>query len=603
MLKIDVEPITLKLLNKKTAHSAYIKHTQEEATVLGDLVEHVKSKYPLDHSLESACRYAKLIQELLTHMSKTCPCVNNTDGKLVAVTPKNKDKRVRFTEPVTSSGNTITKTTSTSNLVSNKPMLSSTGVKPSTSASGSQPSGNTKKDKIQQTLSSTQKNKVKAYPRKVKYSLKNKDCVVAPKGSANVQHSKLNANSKLKCVKCNGCMLFDNHDLCVLDFINNVNVHVKSKSVKKSSKKKIWKPIGKVFTNIRYIWRPTGRTFTIVGNACPLTRITIITELPRGMPSALDNKTPKPVVTLVYSRKPRKSKTNGPDSKSKVVQIFLTDNGTEFVNQTLRKYYEKIEISHETSVAHSPQQNGVIERRNRTLIEVARTTLIYAKAPLFLWAEAVATAYFDELTAMASEHNSSGPALHDMTPATISSGLIPNPPPSTPFVPPSRSDWDILFQPLFDELHTPPPNVDLPAPEVIAPIVKVVALEPADSTEDDHDLDVTHMNNDPFFGILILEHDSEASSSSDVIPTVVHTATLYSEHVNKWTKDHPLENIIGELQRPVSTRLQLHEQALLCYYDDFLTSVEPKKYKDALTQACWIEAMQEKLNEFERLEV
>ncbi|GJS47494.1 retrovirus-related pol polyprotein from transposon TNT 1-94 [Tanacetum coccineum] len=196
---------------------------------------------------------------------------------------------------------------------------------------------------------------------------------------------------------------------------------------------------------------------------------------------------------------------------------------------------------------------------------------------------------------------------------------------------------DILFQPLFEELHTPPPNVDLSTPEVIAPIVEVVALEPADLTsspsstivnqdapsasnsqsttktqslvisndveEDDHDLDVAHMNNDLFFGILIPEHDSKASSSSGVIPTVVHTATPYSEHVNKWTKDHPLENIIGELQRPVSTRLQLHEQALFCYYDAFLTSVEPKNYKDALTQACWIEAMQEELNEFECLEV
>ncbi|GJW67744.1 retrovirus-related pol polyprotein from transposon TNT 1-94 [Tanacetum coccineum] len=57
----------------------------------------------------------------------------------------------------------------------------------------------------------------------------------------------------------------------------------------------------------------------------------------------------------------------------------------------------------------------------------------------------------------------------------------------------------------------------------------------------------------------------------------------------KWTKDHPLENIIGNLDRPVSTRLQLYEQALFCYYDAFLTSVEPKNYKDALTQACWIE--------------
>ncbi|GJV77424.1 integrase, catalytic region, zinc finger, CCHC-type containing protein [Tanacetum coccineum] len=320
MLKIDVEPITPKLLNKKTAHSAYIKHTQEEATVLRDLVEHVKSKYPLDQSLESACRYAKRIQELLTNISKTCPSINNADGKLVVVTPKNKDKRVRFTEPVTSSGNTNTKTSSSSNLVSNKPMLSSTGVKPSTSASGSQPSGNTKKDKIQQTPSSTQKNKVEAHPRKVKSSLKNKDCVVEPKGTAHVQHSKLNANSELKCVKCNGCMLSDNHDLCVLDFINNVNARTKSKSVKKHSKRKVWKPTGKVFTNIGYIWRPTGRTFTIVGNACPLTRITTTTEVPLRKPTALDNETSKLVVTLVYSRKPRKSKTNVLVSKSKVLK-------------------------------------------------------------------------------------------------------------------------------------------------------------------------------------------------------------------------------------------------------------------------------------------
>ncbi|GJW68560.1 hypothetical protein Tco_0122984 [Tanacetum coccineum] len=89
---------------------------------------------------------------------------------------------------------------------------------------------------------------------------------------------------------------------------------------------------------------------------------------------------------------------------------------------------------------------------------------------------------FDEPTAMASEHSSSGPALHEMTPATISLGLVPNLSPSTPFVPPSRSDWDILFQPLFDELLTPPPSVDHPAPKVIAPTADVVALEPVAST-------------------------------------------------------------------------------------------------------------------------
>ncbi|GJV76803.1 retrovirus-related pol polyprotein from transposon TNT 1-94 [Tanacetum coccineum] len=319
------------------------------------------------------------------------------------------------------------------------------------------------------------------------------------------------------------------------------------------------------------------------------------------------------------------------------VRRIITDNGIEFVNQNLREYYEKVGISHETSVSRSLQQNGLVKRRNRTLIEATPHNVIYAMLHYYLWSKAVATAYFDELTAMASEHSSSGPALHEMTPATISSGLVPNPPPSTPFVPPSRSDWDLLFQPLFDELLTPPPSVDHPAPEVIAPTADVVAPEPAASTgspsstivdqdapspsnsqttpetqspiipndveEDYHDIEVAHMGNDPYFGIPILEIHSDQSSSSDSIHTIVHPDHQISEHNSKWTKDHPLENIIGELARPVSTRLQLHEQALFCYYDAFLTAVEPKTYKDALTQSCWIKAMQEELNEFERLGV
>ncbi|GJT50062.1 retrovirus-related pol polyprotein from transposon TNT 1-94 [Tanacetum coccineum] len=164
------------------------------------------------------------------------------------------------------------------------------------SASGSQPLGNIKKDKIQGTPSSTQKNKVEAHPRTVKSSLKNENSIVEPKGTVNVQHCKLNANSELLCVKCNGCMLSDNYDLCVLDFINDVNAHTKS------------------------ISRPTGQTFTIIGNVCPLTRITTTAEVLLRTPNALESDTPKPVVTLVYSRKPKKSKTNVPVSKPKNIK-------------------------------------------------------------------------------------------------------------------------------------------------------------------------------------------------------------------------------------------------------------------------------------------
>ncbi|GJT32706.1 hypothetical protein Tco_0923125 [Tanacetum coccineum] len=197
MPKIDMEPITPKLLNKGTTHSTYIKHTQEEVVVLKDLVEHVKANYPQDPALESAFRYSKLIQELLTHISKTCPSINNSGEPLVAVTPKNKDKKLVL----------------------------------------------------------------------------------------------------------------------------------KSKSVKKMSKRKVWKPTGKVFTNVEYSWRPTGRTFTLVGNACHLTRITTTTEVPPRKLIVLETETPKPVVTLVYSRKPRKNKNTGPASKPKQIVLWYLDSG------------------------------------------------------------------------------------------------------------------------------------------------------------------------------------------------------------------------------------------------------------------------------------
>ncbi|GKF48199.1 hypothetical protein Tco_0141450 [Tanacetum coccineum] len=154
-----------------------------------------------------------------------------------------------------------------------------------------------------------------------------------------------------------------------------------------------------------------------------------------------------------------------------------------------------------------------------------------------------------------------------MTPAIISSGLVPNPPLSTPFVSPLRTDWDILFQPLFDELLNPPSSVDRTTLEVITLIAEVVAqvlaastgspssttvdqdapslsnlqttpetqspIIPNDVEEDIYDLDVAHMNNDLFFGILITENNSEASSSSDVIPIIVHTVAPNPEHVSK----------------------------------------------------------------------
>nr|GFC01130.1 hypothetical protein [Tanacetum cinerariifolium] len=82
---------------------------------------------------------------------------------------------------------------------------------------------------------------------------------------------------------------------------------------------------------------------------------------------------------------------------------------------------------------------------------------------------------------MTSEQSSSGPALNEMTPGTISSGLVQKSSPSTPYVPPSMNDWDLLFQPMFDKLLNPPPSVDHQAAKVIALIADVIPLVYADS--------------------------------------------------------------------------------------------------------------------------
>ncbi|GJU01240.1 retrovirus-related pol polyprotein from transposon TNT 1-94 [Tanacetum coccineum] len=78
------------------------------------------------------------------------------------------------------------------------------------------------------------------------------------------------------------------------------------------------------------------------------------------------------------------------------VIIIRTDNGTEFKNQILKEYFDSVGISHQTSSVITPQQNGVAEQRNRTLVEAARTMLVFSHAPLFLWAKAIATACYTQ---------------------------------------------------------------------------------------------------------------------------------------------------------------------------------------------------------------
>nr|GEV46868.1 retrovirus-related Pol polyprotein from transposon TNT 1-94 [Tanacetum cinerariifolium] len=704
-----VAPLAPKLLNNRTTHTDYMRHTQEEITTFREIVETERLLNPLNTSLDYAC--------------------------------------------------------------------------------------NKKNDRIQRTPRKAKKNKLEDHPMIVKPSLNKKKSVVDTKVISSVTTSMSNVNFDLKCATCKGCLFSDNHDSCVVAYINFVNASIKSKSVKKPVNRKFWQPTGKMFTSVGHIWRPTGRTFTLVGNVCPLTRIAITTIVPPREPILIVSKTDKPKVTLVYSRKSKAANKKVPVSKSTinkslVVQIVLwyldfgcskhmtgdrsqlinfvqkflgtvkfgndhvakimgygdymirnvtisriyffcdsdlevdfckhtcficnldgvdlltgsrgnnlytlslqdmmasslicllskasktkswlwyrrlshlnfgainhqarqglvrgllklkfekehlcsacamgkstkkthkpksedtnqeklyllhmdlcgpmrvesvngkkyilkmiqvrlkvpvhhirTDNGTEFVNQTLRDYYEEVNISHEILVARSPQQNEVVERRNRTLIEAARTIENLGKLQpkvdigIFIGYAPTKKAFriynrrtrrivetihvdFDELTAMDSEQSSLGPTFNEMTPATISSGLVQKSSLSTSYVPPSRNDWDLLFQPMFDELLNPSPSVDHQAAKVIAPIADVIPPVQADSTgspfsttvdqdapspskshttieikssvipqdvkEDNLDMEVAHMGNDTLFGVSIPEVTSASSSTEEL---------------------------------------------------------------------------------------
>ncbi|GJW47214.1 hypothetical protein Tco_0078860 [Tanacetum coccineum] len=156
-------------------------------------------------------------------------------------------------------------------------------------------------------------------------------------------------------------------------------------------------------------------------------------------------------------------------------------------------------------------------------------------------------------SAMLQQRKRHGPQL--MTPGTLSSGLVPNPPSSTPYVPPTKNDLDILFHPWFDELLNPPPSV-------VSPVPAIATQRPADLTD-----------------------STSQGSSSNVQPS--HTPL---DLLGKWTKNHPLSNVIGDPSRSVSIRKQLKTDAMWCYCDAFLTSVEAKNFK---------EAMQEEIHKFE----
>nr|GEV54625.1 retrovirus-related Pol polyprotein from transposon TNT 1-94 [Tanacetum cinerariifolium] len=230
------------------------------------------------------------------------------------------------------------------------------------------------------------------------------------------------------------------------------------------------------------------------------------------------------------------------------VIIVRTNNETEFKNHVLKEYFDSVGITHETSAAKTPQQNRVVERRNHTLVEAAKTMLILSHAPLFLWAKAIANAVynrrtkkiietmnvtFDELSAMAFEQNSSRPGLQKAPRAIHVAPVIQN------FQAPTAS---MSFQ---DSAPTPTNSSNTP-----------VSSHNVDEPSQQHARQQRNLTPSP------------TASAVDNVPNAVFEGDLF----------------VNLFATPSTYILEL------------------KNVKEALTNPAWIESMQEELHQFIRLD-
>ncbi|GKA63389.1 retrovirus-related pol polyprotein from transposon TNT 1-94 [Tanacetum coccineum] len=212
---------------------------------------------------------------------------------------------------------------------------------------------------------------------------------------------------------------------------------------------------------------------------------------------------------------------------------------------------------------------------------------------------------------MAPVRISSGPEPIMMTPGQLNSGLAPSPIPAT--IPPTDKDLEILFQPMFDEYFDQFTDSEpVPTATVVnAPIiftntsVSTTIAQDAPSTTGPtiEDTSITQADLHPSVNPVAGEPSSAQSTSGDVSLIEPNQVTQPPDHLKRCTKDHPLDNIIGNHSRPVSTRKQLASDALWCCFHTELSKVEPKNFKMAVIEDCWFQAMQDEIHEFDRLEV
>nr|GEX41552.1 retrovirus-related Pol polyprotein from transposon TNT 1-94 [Tanacetum cinerariifolium] len=212
-----------------------------------------------------------------------------------------------------------------------------------------------------------------------------------------------------------------------------------------------------------------------------------------------------------------------------------TDRGTKFLNKTLNAFFKEEGIKHQTSTARTPEQNGVVERRN-----------LDADVP-------------------------------------------------------SQQELNLLFGPLYDEFFNAGSNPSTNIHSTSAPSTHTNVH--AEENNNDQANKREQLQDNEFINPFCAQAQEETKSSSHNIGNLnVPTFNQPQVYEYRWTKDHSLEQVRRNPSRPVQTRRQLTTDPKMCMYALTMSTAEPKNIKETMADSAWIEAMQEELHQFDRLQ-
>nr|GEY62692.1 putative ribonuclease H-like domain-containing protein [Tanacetum cinerariifolium] len=670
-----------KQLNNRDAHLDYLKHLMENVETIRDIIQEAKVVRPRDRSIVSACRYTQHTQELLKYVIGTCPQGSQQRAKQLAYTPLIRTKQVTAPKPsdrqdigasiisrvyyVEGLGHNLfsVRQFCDSDLeVAFKKHLcyvrDTDGVDLIKGSRGSNLYTFSIEDMMKSSLicllSKASKNKSWLWHRRLNH----------------LNFGTINDLARKELVRGLPRLKFKKDHLCSACQLRKSKKHT-HKPKAENTNLEVLNTLHMDLCGPMHVQTINGKKYILV-IVDDYSRFTWVKFL------RSKDETPDVVIKFI---------TQIQVGLNKIVRYIRTDNGTKFVNHTLTGYYEGIDIFHQKTVPRTPQQNGVVERRNRTLVEAAQTMLIFSKASMFLWAEAIATSYYTQNRSLihTRHHKTPYELVHNKKPdLTFLESLVPfailqttakilesfnqqltlgylfvmlqagkgiesttkGPDVSWKlFTPctqsdscnslctPTNKELEILFQPMFDEYLEPPraERPDSPAQAVrvsatsaSTPLSTTIDqdapsphISPSSSALQSHSLppgivvephfmedhNVSPVDNNPFVNVFASEPHSEASSSGDISSTESPYVSQTLHHLNKWSKDHPLDNVIGNPSKPVSTRKQLATDALWCLYSSVLSKIEPKNFKYAIIEDCWFQAMQDEIHEFDRLQV